>query len=173
MYLVSFGPAIPQLTLVLVKHAVLWRQDTDLFPTVHQSREILHIASIAGVYEHIRNHAPDPTSELSRSPTKFISINNHDNEALSNFNLGNATAFMGQTAHLHCALENLGDRTVSQTNKSTCFQRGQNGHVSKQTVVCEDKCADFLLQAIKVKYWTYGKSPLFISSSVTSVSLCP
>ena len=68
--------------------------------------------SIAGVYEHIRNPAPDPTSEFSRSPTKFVSSKDN-NSLFGNFNLGNATAFVGQTAHLHCAVENLGDRTVS------------------------------------------------------------
>ena len=65
--------------------------------------------SISGVYEHIRNPAPDPTSDLSRSsPTKFEDV-------VKDFNLGNATALVGQTAHLHCAVENLGDRTVSQS----------------------------------------------------------
>ena len=69
--------------------------------------------SISGVYEHIRNPAPDPTSELNSrsSPTKFV----HSNEDVGDFNLGNATALVGQTAHLHCAVENLGDRTVSQS----------------------------------------------------------
>ena len=64
--------------------------------------------SVSGVYEHIRNPAPDPTSELNSrsSPTKFEDV-------VKDFNLGNATALVGQTAHLHCALENLGDRTVS------------------------------------------------------------
>ena len=74
------------------------------------------LSSIAGVYEHIRNPAPDPTSEFSRSPTKFVSSKDNDannNSLFGNFNLGNATAFVGQTAHLHCAVENLGDRTVS------------------------------------------------------------
>ena len=70
--------------------------------------------SISGVYEHIRNPAPDPTSDLSRSsPTKFV--HSSDEDAVGDFNLGNATALVGQTAHLHCALENLGDRTVSQS----------------------------------------------------------
>ena len=67
--------------------------------------------SISGVYEHIRNPAPDPTSELSHSPTKFL----NSKEDVGDFNLGNATALVGQTAHLHCAVENLGDRTVSQS----------------------------------------------------------
>ena len=69
--------------------------------------------SISGVYEHIRNPAPDPTSDLNRrsSPTKFL----NSKEDVGDFNLGNATALVGQTAHLHCAVENLGDRTVSQS----------------------------------------------------------
>ena len=65
------------------------------------------------MYEHIRNSAPD-ASERSRSSTKFVSGGSGGGSGLDSFNLGNATAFVGQTAHLHCAVENLGDRTVSE-----------------------------------------------------------
>ena len=66
----------------------------------------LSFPRISGVYEHIRHDKSASSSSAAASGV-------HPKFAMSELGGGNVTAFLGQTAHLHCAVRDIGDRTVS------------------------------------------------------------
>jgi hypothetical protein len=67
---------------------------------------------IAGVYEHIRNDGSSSLPGSSTAPAATFAT-------VAMIRYGNVTAFVGQTAHLHCAVRDIGERTVSAEEGGT------------------------------------------------------
>lgn len=63
-----------------------------------------------GVYEHFRHKSGGGGAAKSASPSAAGGGDAHFDMAASH---GNVTAYVGQTARLHCVVRNIGDRMVS------------------------------------------------------------